>query len=108
MVVWFASAFDELFYNLRRSRNVRIADSEVNQIDPAGQSCAFPAIDFCEKVRRQLADSIGFLYCDAQLRNLPLKSPSIYLFFSILTTTRKRFYFGRFAVNLIWSNGDHH
>jgi len=51
MVARFASAFDERFYNLRRSWNVGIADSEVNQIDSAGQSCAFSAIDLREKIR---------------------------------------------------------
>ena len=93
MVVWFTGAFDECFYNLSRSRNVRIADSEINQIDPASQSRAFPTIDFREKVRWQLIDSIGFLYGDAQLRTLPLKSLCIYLFFLILTTTPKRLLF---------------
>jgi len=47
------------------------------------------------------------LYDDAQLRTLPLKSLSIYLFFSILTTTLKRFYFGRLAANLTENDGDH-
>src|SRR5262245_30926082 len=93
MVVRFASAFDECFDNLRRSWNVRIADSEINQIDAAGQSRAFSAIDFREKVGWQLIDSISFLDCNAQLRTLPLKSLCIYLFFLILTTTLKMLLF---------------
>ena len=52
MIGRFTGAFDEGFYNLSRSRNVRIADSEINQIDPTGQGCTFPAIDLREKVRR--------------------------------------------------------
>ena len=36
MIGRFTGAFDEGFYNLSRSRNVRIADSEINQIDPTG------------------------------------------------------------------------
>ena len=52
MVYRLAGAFDELFDNLRRGRNVRIADAKINQINAAGQSLAFPPIDFSEKIRR--------------------------------------------------------
>ena len=52
MVNGFTGAFDESFYYCRGGWNVWITNSEVNQIDPAGQSFAFPPIDFGEKIWR--------------------------------------------------------
>ena len=60
MVYRLAGAFQELFNNHRRSRNIRVADPKINEINAARQGFAFAPIYLSEEVRRQLVDSSGF------------------------------------------------